>query len=179
MNEFVCPNGRMSVNGVCPIFEGDDGQKKDFTDKSGYFQWDFDEPTKTSKESADSIIKQNINYYTDFVENTLGIPSNIQTGLKVATSLGSVMTGGGIVGALTPFAIPFVAGAAIRNNQSGVQQAIARESRRDLQSRIDAGQFGSVTQTNLDAYRGGGQFSGGPSKSGGFDSAERGGALHG
>ena len=179
MNEFVCPNGRMSVNGVCPIFEGDDGQKKDFTDKSGYFQWDFDEPTKASKESADSIIKENINYYTDFVENTLGIPSNIQTGLKVATSLGSVMTGGGIVGALTPFAIPFVAGAAIRNNQSGVQQAIARESRRDLQSRIDAGQFGSVTQTNLDAYRGGGQFSGGPSKSGGFDSAERGAALHG
>ena len=30
MNEFICPNGRMSVNGVCPIFEGDDGQKKDF-----------------------------------------------------------------------------------------------------------------------------------------------------
>ena len=176
MNEFVCPNGRMSVNGVCPIFEGDDGQKKDFTDKSGYFQWDFDEPTKASKESADIIIKKNINYYTDFVENRLGIPSNIQTGFKVASSLGSVMTGGGIIGALTPFALPFVAGAAIRNNQSGLQQAIARESVRDLQGRIDAGQFGSNTPTAQDAARG---QTGGGTKSGGFDSAERGGALHG
>ena len=58
MNEFVCPNGRMSVNGVCPIFEGDDGQKKDFTDKSGYFQWDFDEPTKASKESNKLSIRK-------------------------------------------------------------------------------------------------------------------------
>ena len=30
IKEFICPNGRMSINGVCPIFEGDDGQIKDF-----------------------------------------------------------------------------------------------------------------------------------------------------
>ena len=30
IKEFICPNGRMSINGVCPLFEGDDGQIKDF-----------------------------------------------------------------------------------------------------------------------------------------------------
>ena len=33
IQEFICPNGRMSVNGVCPIFEGDDGQIKDIKNK--------------------------------------------------------------------------------------------------------------------------------------------------
>ena len=40
--EFICPNGRMSVNGVCPIFEGDDGQIKDFNKPNkNFFEFDF------------------------------------------------------------------------------------------------------------------------------------------
>ena len=57
MNEFICPNGRMSVNGVCPIFEGDDGQVKDFKDnEKGIFEFDFEKPTKAAFEKADNII---------------------------------------------------------------------------------------------------------------------------
>ena len=42
IKEFVCPNGRMSVNGVCPIFEGSDGQIKDMQEPKGTFKFDFE-----------------------------------------------------------------------------------------------------------------------------------------
>jgi hypothetical protein len=56
--------------------------------------------------------------------------------------------------------------------------AINRDQVRDLQDRIDKGQFGSTTLTPQDAGRGG-QYDGGgsntSSRSGGFDQGERGG----
>ena len=73
------------------------------------------------------------------------------------------------------------------NINTETQAAITRESVRDLQDRIDAGQFGSTTPTDQDARRGG-QYDGGGGKNGGGgfsghggygSSAERGGALHG
>ena len=60
------------------------------------------------------------------------------------------------------------------------REAINRESVRDLQDRIDKGQFGSTTPTPQDARRGGQYDGGGGSKTGGgFSSSERGAALHG
>ena len=58
--------------------------------------------------------------------------------------------------------------------------AINREQVRDLQDRIDKGQFGSKTPTPQDARRGGQYDGGGGSKTGGgFSSSERGASLHG
>ena len=178
MNEFICPNGRMSVNGVCPIFEGDDGQVKDIK-KKNIFKFDFEEPTESTFEKADNIISKNISAYNSFVEDKLGISSNVQNVLRVGSAI-SGFANYGMVGAVAPFAIPFIAGAAL-NNQAQKQQeaAINRESVRDLQNRIDKGEFGSNTPTPQDTYRGGGQYTGGRSKSSSFDSAERGAALHG
>jgi len=210
IQEFICPNGRMSVNGVCPIFEGDDGQAKNFKKKSTYdafkedeipgekdieedrkkssfFKFDFEKPTENAFEKAENIISKNIGAYNDFVESTLGIPSSVQSAVRIGSSAYAALTGGSLVSVAAPFAIPFVFGAAL-NNQAQKQQeaAISRESTRDLQYRIDKGEFGSVTPTPQDKYRGGGQYSGGNtksssggSKSGGFSSAERGAALHG
>ena len=198
MNEFICPNGRMSVNGVCPIFEGDDGQRKDFIKpkifddkyseiedikkdrkKSNFFKFDFEEPTENAFEKADNIISKNLGAYNSFIEDNLGISSNVQNVLRVGSAI-SGFANYGMVGAVAPFAIPFIAGAAL-NNQAQKQQeaAINRESVRDLQNRIDKGEFGSNTPTPQDTYRGGGQYTGGRSKSSSFDSAERGAALHG
>ena len=85
MQEFICPNGRMSVNGVCPIFEGDDGQIKDYQTpktfdqkyddiediekerkKSGFFKFDFEKETPSAKKSAGNIISENIGAYNSF-----------------------------------------------------------------------------------------------------------------
>jgi hypothetical protein len=64
-----------------------------------------------------------------------------------------------------------------RANQQ-VNKAIQRESVRDLQGRINKGEFGSNTPTPQDARRGG-QYDGGSKTSAGFSSSERGAALHG
>ena len=56
------------------------------------------------------------------------------------------------------------------------REAIAQESMRDLQGRIDKGEFGSVTPTARDAARGGGGRGGSRGgRSAGFDQGERGG----
>jgi hypothetical protein len=55
------------------------------------------------------------------------------------------------------------------------RDAINRESVRDLQGRIDRGDFGSTTPTPQDRGRGGGGSSSTGGRSGGFDQGERGG----
>ena len=121
MKEFVCPNGRMSVNGVCPIFEGDDGQIKDIKKTSTYdalkedeitekdkgiFEFDFEKPTESTFQSAGNIISNNLNAYNNFVENKLGIPSNVQNVFRVGSALAT--------SSIVPFVIPFVAGGVLQ-----------------------------------------------------------------
>jgi len=141
MQEFICPNGRMSVNGVCPIFEGDDGQIKDYQTpknlnklkedrkKSGFFKFDFEKETPSSKKSASNIINENIGAYNSFIEKkNLGIPSSVQNVARVGSAISGFGTYG-VIGAIAPFAIPFVAGAALNINQQkqqAQQEAIAR-----------------------------------------------------
>ena len=173
-NEFVCSDGRMSVNGICqapqPVVEqpvikqpvinnnqsnGDsrDTFTKDYSkDVKSTFEWDFD---KVGNKIANfgTTVKDNINAYDDYVENNFGIPSNVQNVARVGAVVKGVSTYG-MAGALVPFAIPFVVGGAL-NNQAVKEQeaAINREETRDLQGRIDKGDFGSNTLTNQDKGR--------------------------
>ena len=207
-NEFVCSDGRMSVNGICKPLEpepkkqnnqelinqivtankndknfakdllttdkyrdgfgitsegnyvnqfsgGDPGNitGKDYSkDVKSTFEWDFD---KVGNKIANfgTTVKDNINAYADYVENNFGIPSNVQNVARVGAVVKGVSTYG-MAGALVPFAIPFVAGAAL-NNQAVKEQeaAINREETRDLQGRIDKGEFGSNTPTPQDKAR--------------------------
>lgn len=152
IEEFVCPNGRMSVNGVCPIFEGDDGQIKDFKKRSTYdalkedevfgekdikeekgiFEFDFMKPTESAFESAGNIINNNLKAYDSFVENKLGIPTNVQNVFRIGATL--------TTGSLMPFAIPFLGGAALNNQQKKIDN-------RNLN--IDAGIAASDNDDNI------------------------------
>ena len=92
-NEFVCSDGRMSVNGICqapqpvveqPVVEqpvinnnqsgggGGDGKDtftKDYSkDVKSNFQWDFDK-VGNKIENFGTTIKGNIKAYDDYVEN--------------------------------------------------------------------------------------------------------------
>lgn len=207
-NEFVCSDGRMSVNGICKPLEpepkkennqelinqivtankndknfakdllttdkyrdgfgitsegnyvnqfsgGDPGSitGKDYSkDVKSTFEWDFDK-VGNKITNFGTTIKDNTDAYTDYVENNFGIPSNVQNVARVGAVVKGVSTYG-ITGALVPFAIPFVAGAAL-NNQAVKEQeaAINREETRDLQGRIDKGEFGSNTLTPQDKGR--------------------------
>jgi len=134
IKEFVCPNGRMSVNGVCPIFEGDDGQIKDFntTNKKDILEFDFMKPTESAFESAGNIINNNLKAYDSFVENKLGIPANVQNVFRIGATIAT--------GSLMPFAIPFLGGAALNNQQKKIDN-------RNLN--IDAGIAASDNDDNI------------------------------
>ena len=134
IKEFVCPNGRMSVNGVCPIFEGDDGQIKDFntTNKKDILEFDFMKPTESAFESAGNIINNNLKAYDSFVENKLGIPANVQNVFRIGATIAT--------GSLMPFAIPFLGGAALNNQQKKIDN-------RNLN--IDAGIEASDNDDNI------------------------------
>jgi len=174
MNEFICPNGRMSVNGVCPIFEGDDGQVKDFTKpksfddkyseiediekdnkKKSFFEFDFERPTESTFEKADNIISKNIQTYNSFVERNLGIPSNLQTGLRIGTSAINAFSGGSLMSVVAPFAIPFVAGAALNKAENKrIQNITMQDTQGDVKTFPT--RIMNIQPTQQDIYRGGG-----------------------
>jgi len=153
MQEFICPNGRMSINGVCPIFEGGDGQIRDYQTpktfdqkyddiediekerkKSSFFKFDFEKETPSAKKSAGNIISENIGAYNSFVENNLGIPSSVQNVARVGSAI-SGFGSYGVIGAIAPFAIPFVAGAALNNRENNrVQDITMQDPQGDIQT---------------------------------------------
>ena len=174
MQEFICPNGRMSVNGVCPIFEGDDGQIKDFQtpktfdqkyneiediekqrDKSSFFKFDFEKDTESKNDNANNIINKNINYYNNFVEDKLGIPSNVQNALRFGSSAVSAFSGGSLMSVAAPFAIPFVIGGALRGKEEKrVRDITMQDPQGDIQT--TPARIMNIQPTPQDIYRGGG-----------------------
>ena len=173
-NEFVCSDGRMSVNGICqapqpvveqpvikqPVINNNQGNgdsrdtfTKDYSkDVKSTFEWDFDK-VGNKIQNFGTTVKDNINAYDNYVEENFGISKNVQNVFRAGAVVKGVATYGA-VGALVHFAIPFVAGAAL-NNQAVKEQeaAINREETRDLQGRIDKGEFGSNTLTPQDKGR--------------------------
>jgi len=178
MQEFICPNGRMSVNGVCPIFEGGDGQIRDYQtpktfdqkyneiediekqkEKSGFFKFDFEKDTESKNDNANNIINKNINYYNNFVEDKLGIPSNVQNVLRLGSSAYSAFTGGSLMSVAAPFAIPFMIGGALRGKEENrVRDITMRDPQGDIQT--TPARIMNIQPTPQDIYRGGGGGSG-------------------
>ncbi len=179
MNEFVCPNGRMSVNGVCPIFEGDDGQIKDIKKTSTYdaikedeitekdkefFEFDFEKPTESAFESAGKIISNNIKAYDSFVEEKLGIPTNVQNVFRLGATIAT--------GSLVPFAIPFLGGAALNYSDNTIENKTMQDTQGDVQT-FPIGTM-NIQPTNRDIAMGGGSFNqpdGSGGYTGGYDSS--------
>jgi hypothetical protein len=90
------------------------------------------------------------------------------------------MTGAGLLGVVTPFAIPAIIGAGMNKSKKDEQKAaINREEVSDLQGRIDKGNFGSNNPTPQDKGRTDYSNGSGSKSSGSFDSSERGASLHG
>jgi hypothetical protein len=113
MAEFMCPNGKMSINGVCPMFDNDVTQQTDAF-QNNPFKFDFQKETTSSKKSAFDLISQNVDAYEAYVEEKLGISKNAQQAMRLGASAFSALSGGSIVSVVGPFAIPFIAGGAIR-----------------------------------------------------------------
>jgi len=118
------------------------------------FNFDFDQVTDF-KESADNMISSNINYYNNFVEDKLGIPSNVQTALRIGSSAYSALTGGSLMSVAAPFAIPFMIGGALRGKEENrVRDITMRDTQGDIQT--TPARIMNIQPTPQDIYRGGG-----------------------
>ena len=179
MQEFICPNGRMSINGVCPIFEGGDGQIRDYQTpktfdqkyddiediekerkKSSFFKFDFEKETPSAKKSAGNIISENIGAYNSFVENNLGISSNVQNALRFGTTAASILGGGSLMSVAAPFAIPFMIGGALRGKEENrVRNITMRDPQGDIQT--TPARIMNIQPTAQDIARGQGGGGGG------------------
>ena len=122
----------------------------------------------------------------DYEADAYGIGPTIGgTFARMRSGLGNIVTT--LRGLPTPFNLALRAIENIRDPYKNVfgglnkqtRDAIARESVRDLQGRIDRGDFGSTTPTARDAARGrtgGGRGGSRGGRSAGFDQGERGGS---
>ena len=219
-NEFVCSDGRMSVNGICKPLEpepkkennqelikqlvtanqndknfskdllttdkykdgfgitsegnyvnqfsgGDPGSVsgKDYSkDVKSNFQWDFDK-VGNKIGNFGTTVKDNINAYDKYVEDNLGIDKNVSTGFRaISTGLGIAKYGA--LGAVAPFAIPFMAGGALNNKQEKENERITQATMKDPQggdNTIDMATYGIPTagqpgfNIHNDKYDGGGR----------------------
>jgi hypothetical protein len=119
------------------------------------FDFDF-EKVKETKQTADNIITANTNYYNDYVENKLGIPTGIQEGLRVASSLYGLAQGGGVAAAAGPFAIPVILGGAIKSADNRRIQNITMQDTQGALPQVTSPRIMNIQPTAQDIYRGGG-----------------------
>ncbi len=152
MAEYVCADGRMSVNGICPVVnQGNDNNNittKDYSkDVKSNFQWDFDK-VGNKIGNFGTTIKNNINAYDSYIEDNLGISKDTSKGFRtigVAAGVGTY----GAIGALVPFAIPFMAGGALNKKQQKENERITNITNQDTQgsdnNTIDMATYGIPT----------------------------------
>jgi hypothetical protein len=162
MAEYVCLDGRMSVNGICPAssypgyqdptkntvttpvidtnqnVSGGDGNNnitKDYSKNvKSNFQWDFDKVGNKIQNFGDTI-KGNIDAYDKYVEDNLGISKNVSNVLRAGAVVKGVAAYG-LAGALVPFAIPFMAGGALNAKQKKENERITNITNQDTQGDI-------------------------------------------
>lgn len=147
MAEYVCADGRMSVNGMCSTSNQDNNITKNYSkDVKSNFQWDFDK-VGNKIGNFGTTIKSNINAYDSYIEDNLGISGNVSKGFRtvgVAAGVGAY----GLAGALVPFAIPFMAGGALNKKQQKENERITKATMNDPQggnSTVDMATYGIPT----------------------------------
>ena len=178
MAEYVCLDGRMSVNGICPASsypgyqdptedtvtspitnvnqnvsngDGKDTFTKDYSkDVKSNFQWDFD---KVGNKIANfgNTVKDNITAYDKYVEENLGISKNVSNVFRAGAVVKGAATYGAL-GVLAPFAIPFLAGGALNSKQEKENERITNITNQDTQggdNTVDMATYGIPTAGNV------------------------------
>ena len=167
MAEYVCADGRMSVNGICSVLNQNDGSNniiptktfdqkyesiediptKDYSkDVKSTFEWDFDKVGNKVGNFGDTV-KGNINAYDDYVENEFGISKSVSYGAR-AVGVGAGVSSYGLIGAALPFTIPFLAGGALNAKQKKENERITNITNQDTQgsdNTIDMATYGIPT----------------------------------
>ena len=156
MEEFVCADGRMSVNGVCYIAKTPDQGNDNNTmlppppSSKNKFEWDFDKVGDTVGNFNDTLT-ENLTSFNTYVSEKLGVENIAKT---AATGL-----------ALGPMAVPYMIGKSMFNQfQTNQNNITTDKTMKDPQGDVvtydmmtynnqpqDYGQGGASQQTQ-DSY---------------------------
>ena len=163
-------------------FEPITNKAKDFSkDVKSNFEWDFDK-VGNKIQNFGTTIKSNINAYDSYVEDNLGIPKGVSYGAR-AISVGMGIAKYGAVGALAPFAIPFIAGAALnsqkRKEEYEKASIINKAETAVIQNKVDTQYQDQLTKDGRDFSVSGPDTSANPTGKSNRASQERGYSLHG
>lgn len=164
------------------VIGSDVNKSKDFSkDVKSTFQWDFDK-AGNKVENFGTTIKNNISEYDNYIENKLGISKNFsKTARTIGVGVGVAKYGA--VGALFPFAIPFMAGAALNAEKRKEQYKINQNKMRDevatIQVKVDNQYKEDKKRDGKDFSVSGPDTSANPTGKSNQASSERGYALHG
>jgi len=148
MEEYICRDGRMSVNGICAIDQKDGSETYDITkniidasktknDKilndiikdsnTDYFpdlgkekkkSFSWDMDKPSKVKSFTKTIADGINTYDKYVEDNFGIPKGVQNAARFGVTAYNIAAGKGALAVLGPFALPALIGMGMNKKEN-------------------------------------------------------------
>jgi hypothetical protein len=119
------------------------------------FDFDFEQVTEF-KETAQSVIDKNVNFYDNVLADKLGIDADKSKQLRALSVIGGVATKGTLASVVGPFAIPFIAGGIMRDKETQRIQNITAQDPQGALPQITSPRIMNIQPTAQDIYRGGG-----------------------
>ena len=117
------------------------------SDSQSYFQWELDKPTPSQNKTSDQLIFEGIYQFAKMTTS-----SNEFITLSAVNNL---VQGKGAIGALTPFAIPYVIGKGIQAVQNYQQDKRTQAVRQATQNAGSSGSGGDTFNFNDNSGYGG------------------------
>jgi hypothetical protein len=144
------------------------------SDTQSFFQWELDKPTASFNKAPDQLIFEGIEQFAKMTTSS--------NEFKTLLAVNNLVQGKGAIGALTPFAIPYVIGKgiqAVENYQQNKRtQAVRQATQQGINAVTKKGGYGYddayINYAPPSGGDSGGGWSGGSSDNwgGGFDSSQ-------
>ena len=117
------------------------------SDTQSFFQWELDKPTPSQNKTADQLIFEGIDQFAKMTTSS--------NEARTVFAVNNLVQGKGAIGALTPFAIPYVIGKGIQAVQNYQQNKRIQAVRQATQNAGPSGGGGDTFNFNDNSGYGG------------------------
>ena len=117
------------------------------SDTQSFFQWELDKPTPSQNKTADQLIFEGIDQFAKMTTSSNEV--------RTLSAVNNLVQGKGAIGALTPFAIPYVIGKGIQAVENYQQNKRTQAVRQATQNAGPSGGGGDTFNFNDNSGYGG------------------------
>lgn len=117
------------------------------SDSQSFFQWELDKPTPSQNKTSDQLIFEGIDQFAKMTTSS--------NEARTVFAVNNIVQGKGAMGALTPFAIPYVIGKGIQAVQNYQQDKRTQAVRQATQNAGSSGSGGDTFNFNDNSGYGG------------------------